>query len=244
MALKLKLVKKSFKVTLEKIPSRLGWTVIQIPFDVEKVWGTHSKLRVKGDINGFEFRSSVFPTREGHHCLLMNKTLRTGANISVGDTARFTIEPDTAKREAIVPPELARILKEDRAFRKWFEALSFSMRMWIGHWITMVKKPESRIRRAEQVAEQLMATMEAELELPPILQRAFATDPKAFEGWQSMTLLQRRGHLMGIFYYRRPESRDRRIAKTLEEARARAEGRKIQKPDSESDFGSETDELE
>jgi uncharacterized protein YdeI (YjbR/CyaY-like superfamily) len=67
--------------------------------------------------------------------------------------------------------------------------------------------------------------MEAELDLPPILKRAFASDPRAYQGWQSMTPLQRRGHLLGIFYYRNPESRDRRIAKVLEDALARAEGR-------------------
>jgi hypothetical protein len=40
-----------------------------------------------------------------------------------------------------------------------------------------------------------------------------------------MTPLQRRHQLLGIFYYRSPESRDRRIAKMLEEALARAEKR-------------------
>jgi len=43
-----------------------------------------------------------------------------------------------------------------------------------------------------------------------------------------MTPLQRRGHLLGIFYYRSPEARDRRIAKMLEDALAFA-GRKPKK---------------
>jgi uncharacterized protein YdeI (YjbR/CyaY-like superfamily) len=74
-----------------------------------------------------------------------------------------------------------------------------------------------------------MATMEAELDLPPILKLAFARDPRAHQGWQSMTLLQRRGHLLGIFYCRTPESRDRRISKMLEEALARLEGKPSRK---------------
>jgi uncharacterized protein YdeI (YjbR/CyaY-like superfamily) len=71
----------------------------------------------------------------------------------------------------------------------------------------------------------LLSTMEAELDLPPILKRAFASDPRAYQGWLSMTPLQRRHQLLGIFYYRSPESRDRRIAKMLEEALAVAEKR-------------------
>jgi len=216
-----KLVAKSFKATLERIPSRLGWVIIRVPFDVSKVWGTRAKVRVKGEINGFAFRSSVYPTSEGYHCMLIRKNMQTGANTALGETAQFRLVPDTAKRVAIVPAEFQRILNEDRAFRRWFDQLSFSMRQWICYWIVNVKNPESRLRRAEQ----LLSTMEAELDLPPILKRAFASDPRAYQGWQSMTPLQRRSHLLGIFYYRNPESRDRRIAKMLEEALARAEGK-------------------
>src|SRR5437879_9252060 len=153
----------------------------------------------------------------------INKSLQTCGTVSVGDTAHFRLEPDTAKRVAIIPTEFQRILKEDRSFRRWFDQLGFSMRKWICDWIVSVKSPEARIRRAEQVAEQLLSTMEAELDLPPILKRAFASDPRAYQGWQSMTPLQRRGWLLGIFYCRTPESRDRRIAKMLEAALARLE---------------------
>jgi hypothetical protein len=38
-----------------------------------------------------------------------------------------------------------------------------------------------------------------------------------------MSLAHRRAHLMGIFYYRNPESRARRIAKMVEEAEQLAE---------------------
>jgi uncharacterized protein YdeI (YjbR/CyaY-like superfamily) len=221
-----KLVAKSFIATLERIHSRLNWVVIRIPFDVAKVWGTRAKVRVKGEINGFAFRASLFPTGKGYHCMLVKKSMQTGANTSPGDTAHFRIEPDTAKPVAIIPRELLHILNEDRSFRRWFDdQLTFSMRKWICDWIGGVKSPEARVRRAEQVAEQLLTTMEAELDLPPILKRAFASDPRAYQGWQSMTPLQRRHQLLSIFYYRSPESRDRRIAKMLEEALARAEKR-------------------
>jgi len=191
-------VSKSFKATLERIPSKLNWVIIRIPFDVAKVWGTRAKVRVKGEINGFPLRAWVFPTSKGYQCMLIKKSLQTGANASVGDTAHF---------------------------RRWFDHLTSSMRKWICYWIVNVKSPEARLRRAEQVAEQLFSTMEAELDLPPILKLAFARDPRAYQGWQSMTVLQRRHYLLGIFYCRTPESRDRRIAKMLEDALARLEGK-------------------
>src|SRR5258708_11172542 len=158
-----KLVAKSFKATLERIPSRFNWVLIRIPFDVTKVWGTRAKIRVKGEINGFPLRAWVFPTSKGYHCMLIKKSLRTGGNASVGDTAHFRLVPDTAKPVATIPPELQRILNEDRSFRRWFDQLSFSMRQWICYWIVNAKSPEARLRRAEQVAEQLFSTMQADL---------------------------------------------------------------------------------
>lgn len=223
MKSKPKLVAKSFKATLERIPSRFNLVFIRIPFDASKVWGIGGKIRVKGEINGFAFRGVVFRTSEGLYYLLVTKRLQIGGNTTLGETAQFRLEPDTGKRVAIVPAELQRILNEERSFRRWFDQLGLSMRQWICDWIVGVKSPEARIRRAERIAEQLMATMEAELELPPILKFAFARDPRAYQGWQSMTPLQRRYYLLGIFYCRTPECRERRISQMLEDSLARLE---------------------
>ncbi len=208
---------------LERPPSRLGWVIIRIPFDVAKIWGKRGQLRVKGEINGFAFRTSLFPTGKGAHYLLVNKRMQAGADAGPGETAHFRLEPDTEERQASVPGELKRYLAEDRRLRRWFHQLNYSTRREIGDWVLQVKSAEARERRAGQIAERLLAIMEAERELPPILQVAFARDPRAFAGWQRMSPSHRRSHLFGIFYYRSPEARDRSVAKTIQEAIAFAE---------------------
>jgi uncharacterized protein YdeI (YjbR/CyaY-like superfamily) len=214
---------KTFKATLEHMESNLGWVIIRIPFDVSRVWGVRGMLRVKGEINGFAFRTSLFPTGRGTHYLLVNKGMQAGGHASPGRAAQFRLEPDTEKRKAILPAELKQFLVEDRSFRRWYDQLNYSTRKAIGDWIVQVKSAAARVRRAEQIAERLLATMEAEHELPPVLKAAFARDPRAFEGWQRMSPSHRHSHLLGIFYYRTPDARDRRVAKMLEEARAFAE---------------------
>jgi hypothetical protein len=225
---KSKVLAKTFRATLERIQSRLGWTIIRIPFDVGKVWGTRGQLRVKGGINGFAFRTSLFPARGGGHILLVNKRMQSGGDVRQGMAAQFRLEPDLEKRIAIVPAELKRFLKEDAYLTRWFDGLNHSTRSEIGKWILQVKSQEARVRRAEQMAERLLAVMEAEHELPPVLQVAFARDPRALEGWKRMSPSHRRRHLFGIFYYRTPEARARRTEKTLQEASAFAE-RKLEK---------------
>jgi hypothetical protein len=214
---------KTFRATLERIQSRLAWTIIRIPFDVGKVWGTRGQLRVKGAINGFAFRTSLFPARGGGHILLVNKRMQKGGDVRQGMDARFHLEPDLEERAAIVPAGLKRFLKEDASLNEWFKQLNYSTRSEIGKWIMQVKSAEARARRAEQMAERLFLVMDAERELPPVLQIAFSRDARALEGWRSMSPSQRRGHLFGIFYYRTPEARARRIEKTLQDASARAE---------------------
>lgn len=218
-------VAKTFRATLERIQSRLGWTIIRIPFNVPKIWGTRGQLRVKGKINGFAFRTSLFPARGGGHILLVNKCMQKGGDVRQGMSAQFHLEPDLEERVAVVPPELKRYFKEDAHLRRWFDKLNYSTRSEIGKWIIQVKSSEARARRAVQMAERLLAVMDAEHELPPVLQVAFANEPRAYEGWQRMSPSHRRGHLFGIFYYRTPESRNRRIEKTLQEVSAFAEQR-------------------
>jgi uncharacterized protein YdeI (YjbR/CyaY-like superfamily) len=214
---------KRFEARLERMRSRLNWVIVHVPFDAAKVWGMRGQIKVKGEINGFAFRTSLFPTREGRHILLVNKRMQKGARAVEGSVARFQIELDREERTVTIPDELKRILSEDRWLRRWYDKLNHSTRNDIAKWITEPKSADARVRRAEQIAERLLAVMEAERELPPILQVAFARHPRAREGWEGMSASRRRGHLFGIFYYRTPDARARRIDKMLDDASALAE---------------------
>jgi uncharacterized protein YdeI (YjbR/CyaY-like superfamily) len=208
---------KSFSAVLTRTGDKLNWVMIRIPFNSVKLWGTRGHLRVKGEINGFAFRSSVFPTGDGHHMMLVNKQMQKGGKVQPGMEARFRMEPDLEKPEEKIPPELDRVLRTSRRLRKFYESLTPYFRRFIATSVASGKQPETRVRRAEQVAEQIMETMEAEIELPPLLRQIFARNPEAAAGWQRMSPSHRRQHLLGIFHYRSHDSRLRRIEKTMSE---------------------------
>jgi uncharacterized protein YdeI (YjbR/CyaY-like superfamily) len=219
---------RRFQARLERLRSRLRWIIIRVPFDAAKLWGTRAQIKVRGEINGFAFRTSLMPTREGWYFLLINKQMQKGARAAEGSVARFQMELDREERMVTIPDPLKRILSqgplsEARALRRWYDELNHSTRNDIAKWITEPKTAEARVRRAEQIAERLLNVMEAERELPPILQVAFARHPRAREGWESMSAARRRGHLFGIFYYRTPDAQARRIDKMLDDAAALAE---------------------
>ncbi|HEY2391445.1 MAG TPA: YdeI/OmpD-associated family protein [Candidatus Angelobacter sp.] len=92
-----------------------------------------------------------------------------------------------------------------------------STRYWIAKWTSDPKSSDARTRRSQQIAERLMETMEAEKELPPMIEIALHQNPRARERWEQISQSHRRSHLMGIFYYRTPESRTRRLNKCVNE---------------------------
>jgi uncharacterized protein YdeI (YjbR/CyaY-like superfamily) len=216
---------RTFAATLEHSGNSLNWIIIRVPFDAAKLWGKRGQIKVKGDINGFQFRSSLFPTGQGQHFMIVNKKMQAGGKAQPGARARFRMEPDTTPRVIHATGELQALLGQSRALQKFHASLSDSNRRDITRWIQEGKQSATRARRAEQMAERLMETMEAERELPPLIRLALARNPKAREGWNLMSPKHRRAHLLGIFYYRNPESRARRLAKAMAEMVAYADKR-------------------
>jgi uncharacterized protein YdeI (YjbR/CyaY-like superfamily) len=209
---------KKFRAVVEPLEGGLGWVVARIPFDVDAAWKEMVRLRVKVEVGGEVFRTSLFAdSKRGGHFVLVNKKMQKAAGANVGAMVDFTIAPDLDERTPEVPPELAKILKGQKRLAKWYEGLSESTRWEIAKWIDGVKGAEARGRRAEQLAERLMLTMEGEKELPPVLEVAFRRVPAARKGWEAMTKVQRRSNLMAVFYYQSPEARQKRVDKVVED---------------------------
>jgi uncharacterized protein YdeI (YjbR/CyaY-like superfamily) len=210
--------KQKFEGTLRPDGTALHWTIITVPFDPLKVWPKRQRLRVRGTINGFAFRTSLFKARDGSTILVVNKKMQKEGHVRRGQVATVVLEPDLEERPQRTPPALEKLLREDRGLKKFYERLNDSTRKAIIDQIEQPKGAEVRARRAELWAERMMLAMEGERVAPPILEAAFQRQPHAREGWRAMTVVQRRGHLMGIFYCQSPESRQKRTQKAIEEA--------------------------
>lgn len=210
---------KSFIAVLEPLQTGLGWVVARIPFDIAKAWPVRRGNRVRGQIAGFMFRTSLMAySRGGGHFLLINKKMQAAARAGVGSKVKIQLEPDLEERAAVMPPELAQALKEDRRLRKWFDGLGEARRRDVGKWVMEPKSKASRESRAAQMAEWLLLTLEGELDPPPILKAAFMRQPQAQLGWDAMSTARRRNHLLGIFHLQTAEARERRAARAIEDA--------------------------
>jgi hypothetical protein len=224
---------QKFDARLETGGQVLGWTIVRVPFEPSDVWSQMLRLRVRGTIASphggpMEFRTALFPDPRAHDGggrfhILVNKNMQRAVGVRVGDLASFTLEPDLDPRLAELPVELSGYLDEEPELRDWYDALSENTRRQIGKYINQPQSDVSRAKRAEQIAERMLGTMEAEKELPPAIVAAFRLRPKAKTGWQKLTPTQRRMELFGVHAYKTPESLHKRIAKLCDLAEKRAE---------------------
>ncbi|MFL6209522.1 MAG: YdeI/OmpD-associated family protein [Pyrinomonadaceae bacterium] len=151
---------KRFRVPLDKHESSEA-TGIKIPFDVQKVFGSRARVPVCGTINGFPFRSSVFPMGGGCHFMAVNKETRAGAKAKAGDTITVVMQRDEAPRVITPPPDFARALKANKDARAAWDKLSYTHRKEIVQAIEAAKKPETRQRRIEKGIAELTARKQA-----------------------------------------------------------------------------------
>ena len=217
--------RKSFTALLEPDGTALKWVIARVPFDIAKAWPLRNGRRVRGEVAGFAFRTSLFPdARRGGHFLLVNKKMQSGSNSRLGSRVKIWLEPDLVERPVVLPTELVRALNADRQVRKLFDSMTPSQRREFGKFADQPKSPAARTKRAEKIAEMLMQALEGQHDPPPILRALFQRHPRSREAWFALTPTQRRNQLLGIFYYESAEARERRAMKAIE-AGLRAAGR-------------------
>jgi ribosomal protein L11 len=150
-------VKQTFSAKLVSRGPSGAWTHLEVPFSVEQTWGTRARIAVRGTVNGFPIRTSLFPRGHGVFYMAFTKAMQAGAKARAGDTVSVVMEPDTAPRKVEVPAYLRKALKAAPAQDKIFAGLSYSHQKEYVDWIAQAKRPETRAARIEKMLKVLGA---------------------------------------------------------------------------------------
>ena len=133
-----------------------AWTFLRVPADVSSAFGKKGRVSVAGTINGFAFRSSIFPDGKGGHHMMINKAMREGAGAAQGQTVEMTLDLDKSPREVAVPKDLAAAMKGSAAASKFFKGLAPSCRREYVEWIESAKRDSTRKARIDKSLTMLM----------------------------------------------------------------------------------------
>ncbi len=129
------------------------WTYLVLPISTEKVFGTKSRIQVKGKIDGVPIRSTLLPSGGGRHFLVVKKELREAIGKSAGGVVSVFMELDASPRAAIVPDDFSRALGKNARARAAFNRLSYSHQREYIEWIESAKKTQTRAGRIKKAIE-------------------------------------------------------------------------------------------
>ncbi len=145
--------KIQFTVKLETVGR--GGVFFTLPRKESVKFGVRGRVPVTGSLNGYKFRSSIFPTGDGAHFMAVNREVRAGAGVAVGDRVKVAMELDTKPRTVALAPDVNKALSKSKAVRASFDKLSYTHRKEYVEWIEAAKRQETRACRIEEVVKRL-----------------------------------------------------------------------------------------
>jgi bacteriocin resistance YdeI/OmpD-like protein/uncharacterized protein DUF1905 len=133
-----------------------GGSAVVVPDEVVEALGGGVRARVKGTLNGVEFRSNLM-RYGGVVWLGVHKATMEAADVSHGDPVTVEFELDDAPRVVEMPQALQAALDADPDAKAKFDGLAFTHRKEFAQWVAEAKKEETRDRRVAETIERVKA---------------------------------------------------------------------------------------
>lgn len=144
---------EKFTGEIKKVKDKNG-SYVEIPFDVEKVFG-QKRVKVKATFDGVQYRGSIVKMGMSLYIIGITKEIREKIKKNPGDLVEVTICKDNDERVVEIPNILIEELDKDKEIKDFFESLSFSMKKKYVSLITSAKREETKEKRLIKIIEKL-----------------------------------------------------------------------------------------
>jgi hypothetical protein len=131
-----------------------GGGFVEIPFDVEKVFGS-KRPKIRALIEGVPYRGTLVRMGGEHHMLLILKGIREQVGKTFGDEVKVVVEADTEPRRVEIPEDLLKEFKKNKDAKALFDKLAYTHQREYVRWIEEAKREETRSNRIVKTIEML-----------------------------------------------------------------------------------------
>jgi hypothetical protein len=147
---------QTFRALLEPGgPSFMPTQIVVVPPLIVEAVGGKAAKRVTGTLNGHAVRLGLLPLPGGGRYLMINKDLCRTIGIQLGQHVMLSLAPDPNPDAVDLPEELAEALAAWPEADEGFQRYSASHRRAMAQHVASAKQPETRARRAVELAERL-----------------------------------------------------------------------------------------
>lgn len=149
-------MKLHFKAKIYKVG--INWCV-DVPVRITKAMiAEKGYIKVKGQINGFDFAKNLVPVKNKPYRLFVNLIMMKGANTALGKTASFQIEQDFKKiiRNYPMPSLLTSQLAKTNLTTN-FNSLTTARKKDILKYLNSIKTEDTLAKNIDKVIKQLQA---------------------------------------------------------------------------------------
>ena len=131
-----------------------GGGFVEIPFDVEKVFGS-KRPKIRALIEGVPYRGTLVRMGGEHHMLIILKGIREQVGKTFGDEVKIVVEADTEPRQVEIPADLMKEFKKNKDAKALFDKLAYTHQREYVRWIEEAKREETRSNRIVKTIDML-----------------------------------------------------------------------------------------
>lgn len=143
-----------FKAEIYKIG--INWAVDVPAAIVQEMIPEKGYIRIKGQINGFDFIQTLVPVKNGPYRLFVNLIMMKGGKTAMGETAAFTITQNHTVVDQLYP--MSKALTDALAahqLQPQFDQLTASRRKDILKYLSYLKNEETIQKNIDKLIVQL-----------------------------------------------------------------------------------------
>jgi len=147
-----------FTAPLEKMNAEMSFMYVEVPIDVEREFGTRSRVRVLGTVNGVAVDRALMPQKSGVHIIILGGDIRRAAKLKKeGDLVQVEFWRHPNPDEVDIPEELAETLDFIPEMKAAWNKLTPGMKRNMCYWVGSGKTEATRAKRIAELLRRFEA---------------------------------------------------------------------------------------